>query len=322
MKSKTLIGILVLEAIVCAILALTLSSPDGGGYMALAQFPYAQVGLLLRTLSLSGAFGNVIAFVLYIGICALPLLFIAIHIKKRAAKAEDWLLLILSGFAFYMIYMMINPGALSRIPSFLNIDIGKAALGGACHSLLIGYFVIKLLRKSDSTRTDALLKILRLLLALTCVIVVFAISYIGIGDVKAKFAAIQSGNTDPSVSLGFTYVFVVLRYVLTQLPVLLEIGIFLLAMRLCSHLMTDRYGESAVDAAKKLASFSKGAVIAAVLSTLTLNLAQIVFAGSLVSVDFLTTLPIDSLIVAFAALLLSRFFTASRELAQDNQLFI
>ncbi len=322
MKNKTLIGLFSLEAIVCAILALTLSSPDGGGYLVLAQFPYAQIGQLLRVLSLSGAFGNVVAFVLYIGLCALPLLFIALHAKKHTVKAEDGLLLVISGFAFYMLYMMINPGPLSRIPSFINIEVGKAALGGACHSLLIGYFLIKLLRKADSSRTDALLKVLRLLLALTCVVIVFAVSYIGISDVKAKFAAIQSGNTDPAVSLGFTYVFVVLRFVLTQLPAVLEIGIFLLAIRLCGHLRADRYGEDAVSAAKRLASFSKNAVIAVLLTTLTLNLAQIIFAGSLVSVDFLTTLPVDSLIVAFAALLLARFFTASRELAQDNQLFI
>jgi len=39
-------------------------------------------------------------------------------------------------------------------------------------------------------------------------------------------------------------------------------------------------------------------------------------------VDFQTTLPLDSIIVALVALLLTRFFTASRSLAQDNQMFI
>jgi hypothetical protein len=320
MKIKTFILLLFIEAVICAAAALVFSG--GSSYLVIAQFPFAQIGLLLRTLSLSGVFGNVLAIVLYVALCALPLLFIALHAKKHSLKAEDWLLVIISGFAFNMMYMMINPGYLSRIPAYINEEVGKAVLGGAFYSLLIGYLVVKLLRKADGTRTDALLKTLRVLFAVTAVILVFSICYIGIGDVKTKLATIQSGNTDPSVALGFTNFFVILRYVFTQLPVFMELLIFILAMRLCDHLREDRYGDETISAAKKLASFCKKTVVFILLGTITLNLAQILFAGSLVSVDFLTTLPLDSIIVALVALLLTRFFTTSRELAQDNQMFI
>ncbi len=322
MKNKTLILLLGLEAVVFAVIALAVTAPEGSGYLFLASFPFAQIGMLLRTLSLSGTLGNIAAFVLYIGLGALPLLFAALHLKRSTAKAEDWLLVIISGFAFYMLYMMINPGALGRIPGFFNADVGRATLGGAFYSLLIGYSVIKLLRRSNSTATDSLLKIMRLLFAVTAVILVFSISYIGIGEVKSRFTAVQNGNTDPFVSLEFTYIFILVRYVFTEVPAVMEIGIFLLGMQLCNDLRADRYGEAAISAAKKLADFSKKAVVTILLCTLTLNLAQIVFAGSLVDVNFVTTLPIDAIIVAFAALLLTRFFTASRALAQDNQLFI
>lgn len=322
MKNKTLILLLGLEAVIFAVIALAVTAPEGSGYLFLASFPFAQIGQLLRALSLSGTFGNIAAFILYIGLGALPLLFAAVNLKKGTAKAEDWLLAVISGFAFYMLYIMINPGTLSRIPGFFNADVGRATLGGAFYSLLIGYSVIKLLRKSDSAGTESLIKILRLLFAVAVVILVFAISYIGIGDVKARFSAIQTGNTDPMAQIGFTYIFVLLRYALTQLPAVMEIGIFLLAMRLCGHLNADRYGEEAITSAKKLAAFSKKTVIAIMLSTVVLNLAQIVCATSLVSLDFLTVLPVDSIIVALTAMLLTRFFTASRALAKDNQLFI
>jgi hypothetical protein len=322
MKHSTLKLILFIEAAICIIAALAFTVPGSSSYLVIAQFPFAQIGLLLRTLSLSGVFGNVAAIILYAALCLLPFLFIALHAKKQTLRVEDWLLVIMSGFAFYIMYMMINPGYLGRIPSFINEDVGKAALGGAFYSLLVGYLVLKLLRKSSGTGTDSLLKILRLLFAVTAVILVFSICYVGIGDVNAKLAAIQSANTDPSVALGFTNFFVILRYVLTQLPVFMELVIFLMAMRLCEHLRADRYGEDAVSAAKKLASFCKKTVAVILLCIITLNLAQILFAGFLVSVDFQTTLPLDSVIVAFTALLLSRFFTASRELAQDNQMFI
>ena len=322
MKNKTFILIIFMEAMVCLIAALAFPAQNGSSYLAIAQFPFAQLGLLLRTLSLSGVFGNVIAFVLYAALCALPLLFIALHVKKHTLIVDDWLLVIMSGFAFYMMYMMINPGYLAQIRCYINEDMGRAVLGSAFYSLLIGYLVVKLLRKSSDSGTDTLLKILRLLFAITAVILVFSISYIGIAEVKTKLAAIQSGNTNPSVMLGFTNFFVILRYMLTQLPVFMELIIFILAMRLCDHLREDRYSENAVNEATKLASFCKKTVAIILLCTITLNLAQILFAGSLVSVDFLTALPLDSIIVALVALLLTRFFTASRELAKDNQMII
>jgi hypothetical protein len=322
MKTKTFAILLGAEAMICATAALLFAGQQSSGYLVIAQFPFAQLGLLLRALSLSGSFGNVAAFALYIGICAVPLLFVALHIKRRTFKAEDILLIVMSGFAFYMMYMMINPALFRLIPCYISEDIGRAVLGGAFYSILVGYLVFRLLRRADGAVTDSLLRILRLLLGVAAVVVVFGISYIGVADVKAKLAAILSGNTDPAVSLGLTNFFMGLRFVLTQLPAFMELVIFLMGMRLCLHLSTDRYGEEAVAAARKLASFSKKTVIVILLSCIILNLAQILFAGSLVSVDFLTTLPLDSLIVALAALLLARYFAESRALAQDNQLFI
>lgn len=322
MKNKTFILLLILESVICIATALAISNQNVSGYLAAIQFPFAQLGLLLRGLSLSGSFGNVIAFILYVAICAVPLVFVVLHIKKKMFNREDWLLIVMSGFGFYMMYMMINPVMINQISSFIGEDFGKAVLGGAFYSILIGYSVFRMLRSADSSSTDSLLRVLRLLLAVAAVIVVFSISYIGIGGIKAKLAEIQSGNTDPLVSLGFTNFFVVIRYVIKQLPVFMELIIFILAMQLCNRLREDTYGEGAVESAKKLASFCKKTVVVILLCCITLNLLQIVFADSLVSVDYNTVLPLDSIIIAFAALLLMRFFIASRELSQDNKMFI
>lgn len=322
MKNRTFVILLIIESIICIIAALALSNPNVSGYLLIMQFPFAQLGLLLRGLSLSSAFGNVIAFIIYVALCAVPLVFALLHIKKRTFKIEDWLLVIMSGFGFYVMYMMINPDMLSLIPSFIMDGFGQAVLGGAFYSILIGYLVFKMLRTADGSSTDSLLRVLRLLLAVAAIIIVFSISYIGVGAVKAKLDAIQTGNTDPSVSLDFTNFFVVLRYVLTQLPVFMELIILIFAMQLCSKLRKDAYGEGAVESAKKLASFCKKTVVVILLCCITLNLLQIVFAGTLVSVDYNTVLPLDSIIIAFAALLLMRFFIASRELSQDNKMFI
>lgn len=322
MRNKLFVIALIVEAAVCLVAALVWGGGDATGYLAVSQFPFALLGLGLRSLSLSGTAGNIAAFALYVAVCALPLVFVTLRIKNRTFRAEDWLLVVMSAFAFYMMYMMINPAYLRLVPSYIADDMGKAVLGGTFYSLLIGWLVLKLMRKADGTGTDALLRALRLLLAVAAVIAVFSISFAGVAEVKAKLAAIQSGNTDPSVRLGLTNFFVLLRYVLTQLPVFMGLLIFLMSMRLCGHLLTDRYGEDAVTSAQKLAAFSKTAVSVMLLSCIALNLLQIIFAGSLVSADFLTSLPLDSIIVAMAALLLARYFAKSRVLAQDNQLFI
>ena len=322
MKNRKFVLILTMEAVLCVIAALIFSPPGGSVYLVIAQFPFVQLGLLLRSLSLSGALGNVVSIILYVAICAVPLVFAALHMKKHTLRAEDWLLVLMSGFAFYMMYMMINPAYLSRVPCYISEDFGRAVLGGAFYAILIGYLVLRLMRRADGANTASLLKAFRVLLAIMAVVLVFSISYVGVSDVRTELAAIQSGNTDPSVSLGFTNFFVVLRYLLTQLPQFMALAIFLLAMQLCEHLRADRYGEEAVNAAKKLAGFAKKTVAVILLCCIALNLAQIVFAGSLVSADFLTTLPLDAMVVALAALLLSRFFVASRELKQDNQMII
>jgi hypothetical protein len=322
MKNRKFILILAAEAVLCVAAALALKLQGGSAYVTIAQFPFAEVGLLLRSLSLSGTVGNVAAIVLYAMLCTVPLAVVALRIKKRALKAEDALLVIMSGFGFYMMYMMVNPGILSRIPCYAVGDSGKAVLGGTFYSLLIGYLVLRLLRHAGGSGTDKLLRVMRLLFAIVALVLVFSVAYIGVSDVRSELAAIKAANTDPSVSLGLTTFFVVLRFVLTQSPVVMELGIFLLGMRLCEALREDRYGEVAIDAARKLASFAKIMVVVILLCCITRNLAQVVFAGSLISVDFLATLPLSEIVVAVGALLLTRFFVASRELKQDNQMII
>jgi hypothetical protein len=322
MKNRKFVLVLIAEAALCVAGALIFPQPQGGALLAIAQFPFAQAGSLLRLLSLSGPLGNVIAVILYAFLCLVPLALAALHFKKRTFKAEDALLIVMSGFAFYMMYMMVNPGQLARIPCYINIGYGRAVLGGAFYSLLIGYIVLRLLRKADGSSTDALLKALRALLAVVAAVMVFSIAYTGASEARTKIAEIAAGNTDPSVSLGATYFFVILRYALSQLPQLMAVAIFLGAMALCDCLRADRYGAEAVDAAKKLASLAKKTVAVILLCCAALNLAQVIFASALVQADFLTTLPVGAVVTAVAALLLARFFVASRELKQDNQMII
>ena len=54
-------------------------------------FPWEQVGLLLRRLSLSGGIGNAAAWILFLAIGALPLLAAAVLLRRRRACGADFL---------------------------------------------------------------------------------------------------------------------------------------------------------------------------------------------------------------------------------------
>ena len=323
MKEKTLLSILGIEAALCAVLAFLLPpGSQSGGYLVIAQFPFAQIGAGLRILSLSNTAGNAAALVLYFGVCMLPAAFAVVRIMKKRFLAEDILLFVLGGFSFYMLFIMVNPSYFMGKMGALAGDMAKAVLGGVFYSILIGYTVLRLLRKADVTPTEKLLKTLRSTLGVMAAVLVLGICYLQISETRAQIAQIQSVNTDPSVSLTTTFVFAWMRFALVSLPYALEISLFLRAMRLCGLLMEDRYSEAVIVSAKKLAQFCKRMVAAVLISYIAFNLLQVVFSEQLVNANVQTALPLDSIIVAFATLLLSRLLSDSRRLRQDNDLII
>jgi hypothetical protein len=323
MKEKTLLSILGIEAAICAVLAFLLPpGSQGGGYLMIAQFPFAQIGAVLRALSLATAAGNTAALILYFVFCLLPVAFVMVRIVKKRFLMEDILLFMLGGFCFYMLFIMVNPSYFVGNMGMLPGEMAKAVLGGVFYSILIGYIVLRLLRKADTTPTEKLLKTLRTTLGVMAAVLVLGICYLQVSEARAQIAQIQSANTDPSVSLNTTYVFAWMRFALLSLPYALELALFLRAMRLCGLLMEDRYSEAVILSATRLAQFCKRMVAAVLLSHIAFNLLQVIFSAQLVNANVQTTLPLDSIIVAFAALLLARLLSDSRRLRQDNDLII
>ena len=71
MKKKFWICLLAAEAAACIAFCL-LQSRFSGIFTDLLAFPFQQLGLGLRALSLSGAAGNAAAIVLYLALCLSP----------------------------------------------------------------------------------------------------------------------------------------------------------------------------------------------------------------------------------------------------------
>lgn len=335
MKKKLLYPLLIGEAVLCAAAAFIIP-PEAGGIAGVMQAPFAQTGALLRGLSLPGGAGNAAAFVIYIIICCVPAGFLVLRLVKKRAKAEDILLAAMSGYLFYLMYMMINPAKMGSV-SMGQEAFGKAVLGGVFWSLLIGWLVLKLLRFVKGKDTDSILKMLGVLFALAAVIIVFSAAYIGTAGLNADIAALKAGNTVDSditfpdafpggMSIGAdispTITFLVFRFIVGLIPVVTDILILLAAKRLAERLYEDRYGTDVIGISEKLARLCRYAVAIAVLSTIALNVIQLLAAGSLRSMSFISIIPLGSVILALAVLLLSRYFMQSRKLKQENEAFV
>jgi len=120
-------------------------------------FPWEQVGLLLRRLSLSGGIGNAAACILFLAIGALPLLAAAVLLRRRRACGADFLLAALSAALFIGLWFFVNPSYIDRYLAPMPAGgIAKFALASVIDSLLLTWFLLRfLLRMEEGHRNQA-----------------------------------------------------------------------------------------------------------------------------------------------------------------------
>ena len=113
-------------------------------------FPWEQVGLLLRRLSLSGGIGNATAWILFLAIGALPLLAAAVLLRRRRACGADFLLAALSAALFVGLWFFVNPSYIDRYLSPMPAGgIAKFALASVIDSLLLTWFLLRFLLRME-----------------------------------------------------------------------------------------------------------------------------------------------------------------------------
>lgn len=113
-------------------------------------FPWEQLGLLLRRLSLSGSFGNAAAWILFLATGALPLLAAAVLLRRHRACGADFLLAALSAALFVGLWFFVNPSYIDRYLSPMPAGgIAKFALASVIDSLLLTWFLLRFLLRME-----------------------------------------------------------------------------------------------------------------------------------------------------------------------------
>jgi hypothetical protein len=324
MKRKLLYILLALEAVFCIVLSLAKMSP-GEAFSSVMAFPFEQIGMGLRLLSLTGSPGNSLALALYAAFCFLPVLFLIIARNKRTLYKEDTLLGLLSAALFVSLYLMINAAYIGKLFGGIGetgYSIGKAVLGGTLWSILFGYLILRFLRVSFQSGIEKLQVYASALLYALTFLFVWVVCGVCFGEMLNSFSALKAGNTGNETGLGATYLFLVLRFIVDALPYILNAVTTLIALDLLAAMSTDRYSEQTETLALKLSHWCGKALAAVVVSAVSLNLLQLIFARSLRVIDNDLSIPIVSVLFVLAVLLFTRLVTENRRLKSDNDMFI
>lgn len=320
MKKKLGYVLLGIEALLCILLPFVRQALPGI-FTAVLAFPLEQIAYALRRLSLSGAWGNALAWALYGAFCLIPLAALATAYRKHAVQKEDYLLIVISAALFAAVYLMINPGWMGR---FLGQEaakaFGSALLGGTVYALLIAYAVMKLLRFAFHADPAGLRKCLSALLWALGAAFVYLVFGAPLGALWTQIDQVRQANTAVSSGLGLTYAFLALQAMVDALPYALDLVILFAAQRLL--LALDAGQEDAPDQAASLARLCARALAVTMLSSAGFNLLQIVCIRNLHVVHASVHLPVFAAAFVLAALLLAQYICENKRLRDDNDLFI
>jgi hypothetical protein len=314
--------VLVIEALICLLIGIFGKLLEDV-FTSLFSFPFEQLGIGLRYLSMSSTIGNVTAIILYCVICLLPAFYYYFRKYKKRTYTEDKLLILMSILLFPIIYLMINPSYIGRhFGAFELIEANKALLGVTIYSVIIGFLVLRVLRIIKNSETKSILKYLKILLSIICLVLIYAIFGSGFSALLSSMEQLAVENTDLSQALFLSKLFLVLQNLVSVLPFILELIIVFSGFKLIDALNKDPYGEDVVISASKISKLCQNAVVAIMLSQITINILQFTLGSNIRSSHYTLSVPLLSVVLVLAVMLLINYFEQAKHFKEDNELFI
>lgn len=320
MKKKVFV-FLALEAVLCALYVLLgLALPNLFG--SIVSFPFKQIGLGLRALSLSGTVGNIASIILYIVICLIPAAVCLLVARKKKARGEDVLLALMALVLFFVLYFSINPHLQEKYMGEMQAMMGPEMLGIVAWSILAGWAALKILRKCFAAGQENLLDYLKYLLLVIAGFLVLASFGTGLDDLLASMENLRSSNTALAGRLGMSYAFLLLQYIVDILPNVLTCGVIVKAVALIEEMKQEADSDAVLEGAEALSASCGQMIKIVVTSNILFNVSQLVFMKNLQVVNTVIQLPLTTLTLAVALLLMARFIRSHKELKEENESFI
>lgn len=313
MKRKSLMILLVCEAGLLIALAL-LPNRFPIVFSTMLAFPFEQIALGLKALSQAGNWGNGMAVSLWVGISLVPAIF-ALSYREKRAWPERIALFVLSGVLLPALYGLVNPHVFSVFISGTGSEFlpaVKAVFGVSVWSVAILFIVLRLIRLFRSSDKASLLRHLRVLLYVLCVIFTASAVY------PLATGLVDCIGNSPDVLDG---AFNVIRLLIAAVPDALVVAVVIRVLDLLEIAMTEEQ-EGIVKASERLSRMCCVALGVTTALTAAFNVLQVVLMRSLSSVATQADVPVINIAFLAIVLLLSRLLVENKELREDNSLFI
>ena len=251
---------------------------------------------LLWDMARTGEGWRIAAIVLYVIACLIPAGALFLISRRRRPWREDWLLALLS-----VVLLLLVGRALDR-----NWTIYSAFAQMGLLAVLVTWLALRLLRYFSVSDDRRLVRLVRI------VVVLVGVLFAALAGVSA-FAILASLFERFSVAEGAGAV----------ASSCITVYGCLLGLRLVDSLgeggeLTD----DTVELARGFYRYSVRAAAAILLISLAANLAKLAFVRLSASTDVSVNFPVFQLLFCLAALIVSRFIAAHKELRDDNDLFV
>ena len=315
MKQKIFLVLMVLTALV-SLLVFLVPQNQSQLMSEVMGYPYGPIAALIRILSLQGGGGNVLGWSLYVLIGLSPLLVFIWISRHRSVETEDFLLLLMIPLLFYVLYRLINPETTT-----INHRFDSVYLAGILHSVVVGYFIlliIRYFRRADSHQLHHYM--VRLL---QCLILIYTFTLFGpsVNSFLTELRSFQAANTMPEQDLTSTLVIIIGKHLIQALPLVLIIWIIARTIDLVNELNQADYNRAALMAGQ-LSDLAGRALLITVSVNIGFNLLQLMLQDSLLSTHVSVDLRLDLILLFVGALLFSSFVENTQKLKADNDLFV
>lgn len=281
-------------------------------------FPFEQLGLVLRKLSLSGSAGNVLAIIIYVLLSLSPIIVRAFFIKKKQLCVEDTLLVVLGGLLFGTLYLMINPTMMQVVFGDIGTAMNGSVFGACIYSVLVGYFLLCMLRRLVKAGAGEFKKYAAPVMWFMNIMYVYIIVGEIFGEYINSLKQLKSMEMDSALNIGVMSV----RYVVDALPYVFSIFVVFALLKLLGVLRIDGHSDNTIKAAGRLSRVSSVTLVITIISSVFVNIFQLVAASGLNTVKTTVSIPVEQIIFLMAVLLIARYIGENKKLKEDNDMFI
>lgn len=242
---------------------------------------------------------RIFAIALYVLVCLIPAAALLLLSRRRRPYREDWLLLAMSAALFIFIGRALS--------SHWDMYSTFAQMG--LLAVLVAWLVLRLLRYFNASDDARLVKLARIAVVLLGLIFGFAAGWTLIGAAAGLLGGFQFSLLADGVSAVATDVILVLGC--------------LRALRLINTLgPAGEIADETVTEAEGFYRFSSKALAAIVLISMWASLAKLLLIELSRGNNVNVSLPLFPLLFCLAALIVSRFIAAHKQLRDDNDLFV